>query len=216
MATATKTKRTAGQTKTTKVNKGGRKAMRLPSPVVPVVKPKAVAVALDVLKSLRSLKLKSGSYLFDSAGSVNLAGAEDLMVVVPDARKRCEVCLLGACLLSKAALYDAVPLDDRLTCRDSMTEKLFLNADGDAVYERLRGVFGDRQCALMETAFEGYLLCYSAKATEEEVDAALAFGKAARANKIAGDTRNQAVVRAVMTNVVRNGGVFKPQLEKKR
>src|SRR4051812_10887130 len=74
---------------------------------------KAIAIAQDVLLRLRRhLKVVTGAYCDGYLPVSEVKVDADLRENLPVIEKNCEVCALGACLLSKARLYNNVPTDD--------------------------------------------------------------------------------------------------------
>lgn len=150
---------------------------------------RAVEVAEDVLKQLN--KRKNG-YLASGMGYLqtkyDLTSAEGSLQDHLDGIQEggCEVCALGALLLSKARLYDDVPISN----------------DGICITDCLNGlttVFSQRQLNLIEAAYEGGRLDYDNSSLERS---AVAFGEKYRDRK--------ARMRAIMQNIVENQGKFVP------
>lgn len=147
-----------------------------------------VAVAKDVLKLMRYLKLRQRSYLKpDTYGVFDKYIDKEIQPHIPAIAKKCEVCARGALVLAHAHLYDAcVGVPDNYD-----TEK------------RSFKLFG-RQGTLIEAAFEmdssfatsrGY---YSPETAIKASD----FGANYR------DKRDR--LRAIMKNIVKNKGAFRP------
>ena len=164
-----------------------------------VVNEKAVAVARDVLKYLDSLEFTTSNYL-EIPDTLSVPGEGDLKDCVDVVQKGCRVCLLGACLLSKSRLFDEVPLKDLFNHFLYHPTRYITDRN---TYRLLESVFSRDQMTMMESAFQQD----SWFAIQEKVETRLAedsqdFGsrydnKADRA-------------RAVMENVIANGGVFIP------
>ena len=111
-----------------------------------------VAIAEDVLKQLRAGKITLAHVYLRNKQDYRpltplLRNAHDLQEVVDKITKTCKVCQLGACLLSKARLFNKVPID-KLTSYNR--ESVF----GTEVYEALSDVFSDSQLNKIENAFE--------------------------------------------------------------
>jgi hypothetical protein len=166
---------------------------------------KRIAVAKDVLKSLRlrRIRLKNGVYVNPTSDAEEktviaaLRGAEDLGEVVGVLEKNCEVCLLGACVLSKARLFD------RVSARyGSYLGGFCPGRDGTVL--ALRDVFDDHELNLMEAAFERGWISMIGDGRGRE-NAACGFAENVRARSKA------ALVRAVMENVIFHGGRFVPE-----
>src|SRR4051812_46877020 len=76
---------------------------------VPVDRTKAVEVAKDVLKHLQDYQLVRGTYLEGYLTDVDGPWTGDLQQHLPAVEAECKMCALGACLLSRARVYDEVP-----------------------------------------------------------------------------------------------------------
>src|SRR5579862_3956479 len=116
---------------------------------------KAVLVAKDVLKRLRYLNVSTNIYLKGVLEKA-LPKNEDLKEHVAEVQKKCQVCALGACLLSKARLYDKVPLSSigSLEGEDGYW-KIYAGCDSSTrIFTLLKDVFDLNSLSLMETAFE--------------------------------------------------------------
>ncbi len=110
------------------------------------------------------------------------------------------------CLLSKARLYDRVPLAaHRIAYRSPWAVvKAELSFDGVVAYRHLAAVFPRRQAALIESAYEQ---CRMGDWNKTEKSAALHGRAAALYDDVADDATR---LRYVLRNVVRNGGLFDP------
>ena len=70
---------------------------------------KAICIAQDVLANLGAYRLKKGTYgrgdelQYDEGTTPEKLKTADLSEYVPRMRQACDVCLLGACLLSRAS-----------------------------------------------------------------------------------------------------------------
>lgn len=184
MATMTKPK-TAG-------TKKPAKKFRMPRPKVPVVNQRAIDVAKDVLRTLHLTRFARRLYFAEHAGGIQLSKNVDLRgdlgLLTEKIRAQCEVCLLGACVLAKARVLDDMPALKHLRKIQDSENGYIMSTD---TYKVLRDVFGLKQCALMESAFEGWI-----------ADGACALAFAQKHPTLRGR------VRAVMTNLIENGGVF--------
>src|SRR4051794_28070782 len=71
--------------------------------------PKPVLVAQDVLRHVNTLLLSRGTYIsgYPTAASIKEGDLQDNVDVI---EKDCTVCALGALLLSKARLFNDVPM----------------------------------------------------------------------------------------------------------
>ncbi len=149
-----------------------------------------IAVAEDVLKLLPRLKPRCGMYIGYSTQELvarEYAGKPAaLQAAIPKLAKGCEVCAKGAMFLAHVHLYDGV---------DNFSD----------VSERVDEVFGD-QSKLIEAAFEGWGVCWSASLKREiDTPECVKFCNRYRSAR----TR----LRAIMTNIIRNKGAFQPKLE---
>lgn len=170
-----------------------------------MVNERAVAVALDALKQAKWLDITIGTYLepgYDlQEYLLKLPKTTDVQGLVPKIRKDCVCCALGACLLAKANLYDAVPLKQLY---GGSTSYKRIELQGDNAYSALRDVFGTKQCELIESAFEFDDMSKTPGSVNhrKEVRRAEAFG-----DQYVND-HDRFV--AIMENIVINGGVFVP------
>jgi len=161
---------------------------------------KVVAVAKDVLSRLNRLNLqKNNGYLVRNGSDWGLEVKGGLQKVVDEMEGHCEVCVLGACLLSAARLYEEVPILEIITAH----KELYFTED--IVLKLLFKVFTEQQCLLMEAAFEK--------------DATRAFAKpyigntpylAEKFGEMASMKSPRLRVLAIMRNVIQNNGEFDP------
>lgn len=145
-------------------------------------------MAKDVLKRLHLTKFRQGSYFHVLSDNGILLKDVDMdaqfATVVEKIRSKCEVCLLGACVLAKARVLDEITCGDVLYDAGNRANHYWMETDE---YGQLKDVFGYEQCQLMEVCFErnwGYGGYTSQFKTDRDL------------------------VRAVMTNLIHNGGVF--------
>lgn len=184
-------KTTATKNKSKAPTKAAKKRFRMPVPKVPVVNQKAIDVAKDVLKQLDATTFIQGSYFWGSFPLKDMNGDAQFADVVDVVRERCQVCLLGACVLAKARVLDKITCKDALHESYSYPDEYFVDA---SAYEQLKSVFGRVQCSLMESVFE------------QNDDAGYGFTI----------PNHKERVKAVMTNLIHNGGVFiMPKVESK-
>ena len=129
-------------------------------------KVKALAVAQDVLDRLeyRPGRVQRHTY---GEGRITLSPdelREDLEVqqVVDKIEKSCSTCLLGACLLSKARLYDELKLSELSTYQTvngiSPFGDVFLHFRREAVDGSLLPIFGRFEMDKLESFFEGKVM----------------------------------------------------------
>ena len=161
---------------------------------------KAIAICQDVLEHLQETRIGHGGYLYGSGLEIP-PDARDLQEVLPELQEKCQVCLLGACLLSKIRLYDQAPLG--LLDRVGMREMVSINQW--AMDSQLHGIFDDTTLAYMESAFEmtPFRRNKDTDFTEAECLGACVFG----ARFV--DPRKRA--RAIVEAVIEQGGKWRPQ-----
>lgn len=156
---------------------------------------KAVAVANDVLKHLKALQITQGTYADMKEGGLEVfASDDDLQQYLDVIQKHCHVCLLGACVLSKARIYDKVTM--------SQFRQIESVCDEVKIREMLEDVFDRDTINLMEAAFEGDRFCWMKGTDLEQIDAAILFGEKY------GDSKER--IAAAMKNVIKNSGKFIP------
>ena len=175
---------------------------------------KGVAVAQDVLDHLDALDVKLGVYMNGTIPTeVLLADRDKVLAAV---QKNCQVCALGACIISKARVCPDVPLASLLEFvpeydEDTDPERQVLPTE-TGITKVLNDVFSEKTMELFEAAFEvdpGH--CESVKweknqsaVSSREVYGAVVFGSRY------GNNRDR--LKAIMTNIVANGGEFRPPL----
>jgi hypothetical protein len=153
-----------------------------------------VMVAKDVLALVAAKKIIPTSCTLPAAKIYANLGdlkfkttPKDLQEATKRAKFKCEACAKGAALVAFAHLADDVPLKDTY--------------DDDDVSDALEPIFGQDQLDLMESAFE---LSYSDPKARD-------FGIMASGDYdyySAKGTRKRLI--AVMRNIVKNKGIFKP------
>lgn len=164
----------------------------------PEQKELAVLVAKDVLVTLNShsdyaFQVRTGQYYFyldersipgtDFTYWLNLPSQEQVNI----AKNGCTVCALGACLISLVSLRNEFSFNSSVLGKNDVNYKLM-------------DCFTLTQQELIEIAFEQRIpINFSME--ESEISARL-FGL-----KI-GDDRDR--LRAIMLNIIENGGTFKP------
>lgn len=160
---------------------------------------RAVAIAKDVIRQLRWLRVAQYHYLNvqDSdkiESAIDKVGYDaDLRDILPVVRKNCDVCAKAAMLLSKARVFDKVPISEVFSSWGSSI------ADDDEICSLLSGSFSSKTLSLIEAAFERSRMF--AGYTPESI-AAEEFGDRYP------DPKKR--LRAIMLNVVKNNGEFKP------
>lgn len=161
---------------------------------------RAVAVATDVIEQLdkkRGSYRLNGGYLGQNDGTALFPVGGDLQQCADQAQRSCSVCAIGALLISKARLFNHVPIS-RLAATNFYGEPGQLGAGRDTIIELLDGVFTESQAAMIEAAFETTNVFTSMDASK-----AVAFG-------LQHQRSHKARLRAIMQNIVDNDGVFKP------
>jgi hypothetical protein len=165
----------------------------------------AIAVAKDVIKQLNSQKnpLCAGNYGYVASDYKFESDAGDLQKYVEEVQKaNCRVCALGAALLSKARLFNHVPVK-KISSKRYGTETFGIDVDNETVYKGLSSVFSKAQMQLIESAYErGNFGPESRRAKDEIIDAIL-FG-----DKYV-DKKERLI--AIMRNLIKNEGVFIPK-----
>lgn len=167
-----------------------------------------VAIARDVIKRIQAekLRVRQGAYVSEAIKT-------ELEPTLASLEQNCEVCGLGACLLSYARLYNKFPLEEVVNV---------LKYDGGLdrsiwVEPRLRVVFGRKQMDLIESAFEQMMITRFEEWEDIGLDTdfyyeeayalcrtAVQFGKRFRANADR--------LLAIMQNVVDHKGEFRPDV----
>lgn len=116
----------------------------------------AVAVAKDVLQMLaeeNNIQVQTGYYLSSEYKPIDLEG--DLKDVLPKMTNAgCRVCAIGALLLSKARLYNQVPLRKIFYRTFSRWDCEEIAAGRCIFIELLTEIFSQRTLDLIEAAFE--------------------------------------------------------------
>jgi hypothetical protein len=179
--------------------------------VNPATNERAVAVAQEVLAQLDTYRLGPKTYFryegYDPAAPqqttssfLNSLTPGDLQDHADTIKQNCQVCLLGACLLAKATLFDRLPT----TCLLKDNRGPFR----EAIVSALEDIFDPETIDLMELAFERTDWIPGMKCIDDDNHqrrvAASQFGRAT--------SDNVARVRAVMENVIAHSGVFRPEV----
>jgi len=152
-----------------------------------------VAIAKDVLRNLRFLRICRGNYC---TGMLSVHDkTEQIQDHVKEVQMKCEVCALGACVISAARLFNHLTFGE---ASDEGFDGSWFNLHGDDVYRVLRPHFGGERCNLIEHAFEKGMHGHPKRFRE----AAAAFGEKY--------LDHHQRLRAIMLNIVRNQGEFRP------
>lgn len=188
MAVKTKTRPKQKPRKSTK-----RKPKHLPLPADPMQA--RVAIARDVIKRIRleALRVRTGRY-------VHALNDAEFQPTLASIEQGCEVCALGACLLSFTRLYNQFPLK-QVVRRLENDEQL----EREDVDKRLMQVFGRMQMGLIESAFERMWDGWDPLTASDLIRQAVAFGDRHR--------NPSDRLLAIMQNIVDHKGEFRPDVE---
>lgn len=175
----------------------------------PVVdKDRARAVAQDVLDRLDRRNYTWSRYMAGSFDPGRFSVEDlDLRDVADQVEQNCGVCLLGSALLSKARLFDDVPLRSLAYMSSG---KLQVEAHSGSVYRMLAPIFGHGQLSLLESFFEGakmpsgYLSIEDAARLEGYLHGAALCGMAARAKTPPGEDAARHAARLALENFLAN------------
>lgn len=170
---------------------------------------KAVALAKDVLKYLRYMNVRDGvAYCYgrlpDSIKD-DCPGKEEAQKHIAGLTKNCKVCALGACFLSYIRLFDKVALRDISPSKpefSTFSAGESVDVDYYDIVGQLNKIFSEKQMVLIESAFEQHCVQFAYDIDQDDIEAAEIFGQ-----KYAEPKKR---LRAIMQNIVRNNGVFKP------
>lgn len=158
-----------------------------------------IRVAKDVLKWLKlgELSLIPGEYLSDNLNNLPEAGCAKANI---EKLKTCNVCALGAMFLGQIDIFNKIQIED--VFRYDYKKNLCVR--DEVMREKLKDIFDINQQCLIECAFE--IDDRSGQdddtVTEEQIENAKAFG--------AQYIRPRQRLQAIMENVIKNKGVFKP------
>lgn len=171
-----------------------------------------IAVAKDVLKSLKGLNVKRGSFLDSPIHTAGLDMADSKAVAVALKASHCRVCALGACFLSLTALdnqFDFTQIDV-----NGGYGLEFGLSQFPLLFGRLKAIFSGEQLALIERSFEqgkGWSLFHPESFVEgdrfTEVQSARLVTAAKFGYRYEDDSKRLA---AIMRNVVKHEGTFRP------
>ena len=183
------------------------------------VRLKRLAIARDVLAQLKLKRYKStpGTYLhINDVPDIDTidpnVSIQELFKTQPDVS--CEVCALGACFMSLINLDNKVNVGQFCTEEElDYNSRKYLDADFDLMHERLGKYFPGHMLALIESAFEmremgtsdtdpRFARFYEAYdlIPEHLYQPAIVWGKRYK--------NSNERLKAIMQNIVRNGGDF--------
>ena len=191
---------------------------------------RAILVAQDVLKRLKSLQLTRGYYMYGAvAHRPRDSELRDFLKREPN----CHVCAMGACLLSYAHVYDNLPACAVIgPGAQGAAGRPRYSTSSKFIIKKLVGIYDVFQLALIESAFETRVmpvsdcergssspwLDYPEARTNrnllwELLQGAAVFGIRVRQRYFAAlrsryQTANHAVLAAIMRNVVAHDGTF--------
>lgn len=164
-----------------------------------VVNKKAVAVAQDALKwlSMARFLMSGSSYLSQVYDTPKFDPQVDLGAQSARAIRNCRMCMLGACLVAKARVFDEVPVGQLLSWDGSSVA-----AHRSDIVNNLAGIFSSRALNMIEAAFEVSKEVDRRRVPDTDWDAAQVFG--ARFSI----ARRRA--REIFKEIIRQGGEFDP------
>lgn len=164
-----------------------------------------VAIASDVLSRVRQYQWCRGTYLGGILrDTAPLEG--DLQQHVDAVQQHCELCLLGACLVSKARLFNNVPIGtiSREHRPAHTAPYVYVSADRTDIKKLLKDSFPPLELSKIESAFECEVMGDEAVFTDEEMS--LLRGAAIFGKQYDDDDADR--VMAVMENIIDNNGEF--------
>jgi hypothetical protein len=174
--------------------------------LTPEIIARRVAIAQDVIDQINARKLqnvRTGRYLHGVISAEPAVDA-DLRDVVDLVAASCSVCARGAMLLSKARLYDSVPIKQFVSSSGRLGT--LIHAECAEVRDALKADFDDRTIGMIEAAFERAptgMGKWLEDDHELDLEVAIAFG-----DGCAGNSTDR--LRAIMANIVANNGEFIP------
>ena len=154
-----------------------------------------IAIAKDVLKIIPSVNVETGMYLYVSFENDGCKDARSFLKRKENL-KGCAACALGCYMIAWVRRFNK----EKVMNMDGMSRK--------SIVDRLKSVFSNHQMDLIEAAFER--TCendFIALDRDDVAEAALSFGHRFP------DDRDR--LRAIMENIVENGGDFIPLPEYK-
>jgi len=163
------------------------------------VNEKAVAVAKDVLAHLDTIRARRGIYMNGYIPRVDRS--EDLQKHADTVTTNCKMCALGALMLSKARLYNDVPMRSIADNSAMFDDQSSVYASRSDVERAISEIFSLKQMAMIETAFEGGT-CSAQDCDTDTLSRAAAYTR--------GVDDSSERIRMVMQNIIDNGGEFIP------
>lgn len=170
---------------------------------------KRVEIAKDILIQLdkENYEAHSGIYVyisnFDIDNKKNLLAFEDDIQANFDKMNTCEVCAIGACIMSIARLGNSLTFGDVID--------IDIENDNDNVENKIKSIFSPKQMSLIEAYFEGRhsdFMFTGSMNIGVELDN-IDLGKAATfSDKYPNDSER---LRLIFQNIIDNNGTFKPK-----
>lgn len=160
---------------------------------------KMVMIAKDVLKQIKAGKLRPlrGIYLPSDIGAEGRR--KPLDTALQSLARPCPCCGLGACFYSMVMLGDHITVGD-IMIRDK--DESSFSLDYNKFKQQLVAIMGADQFALIESAFEQTNMAASIAEGISTLAHAVKFGRVYH--------RHDDRLVAIMENIIRNKGTFKP------
>lgn len=162
-----------------------------------------IAIAKDVLARLRYRNIETRTYMngLENISSWNSLNDDvNAQNHIKELEKNCQVCALGSMFLSHIRVFDKIMMSELTDDRDNLTSVL-------------SDYFDQKQLDLIECAFEGELVVDENyyEETDSDVWPPIYPTEVEEAKKYIIKYRDDKKrLRAIMINVIRNNGVFKP------
>jgi hypothetical protein len=168
---------------------------------------KKVIIAKDVIAQLNTRKYiaENGTYMLVEK-AINLKPGKDIKSIINQKKVECKVCAIGAVFAS------CIRINNKM---DSKHHSSSLGLTDTNMVNRLSGIFSEYELALMEFAFEGFHH-RNVYLSDEDVDKAKKFTKRVLREVKYNDEDDvdakdsEALLRAIMENIITNKGIFKP------
>lgn len=164
---------------------------------------KRVAIAKDVIAQVKAGKYQPKTGLYVEMPRLKKADVGGDWQDVVKRTKTCEACALGCALLSEVRLFNNFPItEDHKEIEDEAGYSYL--ADSARWRDRLRAIFGAKQMSMIETAFE------CAECVDPRDDRDIFDPELDRAGNFCFNMDEGDRLLAIMWNIVRNKGTFKP------
>lgn len=170
---------------------------------------KRVMIAKDTIRWLdaKKIKTKTGTYLKLPYRAIKLKKADDrLDTALKTLNKPCNVCALGGMFYSMVRRFDKVTVEVVAT---DINDKYLSWMESDNIYEELSKYFPRHQLALIESAFEMRGMVDSSVYSYYQFNEKANFAMY-RAINFSSKKNSGERLRAIMTNIIKNNGVFRP------